>query len=65
MSSGGSVKDGVKKKVYHHHTKLLLLENRLEKEQNETSEKTIPVFVEVTPTAPLQIDNFRSSLHIA
>ena len=39
--------------------------NRLEKEQSETSEEEMPVFVEVTPTTPLQSANFRSSLHIA
>ena len=39
--------------------------NRLEKKQIETSEETMPAFVEVTQTAPLQSDNFRSSLHIA
>ena len=39
--------------------------NRLEKKQSETSEETMPVFVEVTPTAPLQADVFHSSLHIA
>ena len=39
--------------------------NRLEKKQEETSEETMPVFVEVTPTAPLQADVFHSSLHIA
>lgn len=38
--------------------------NRLEKAQEETSVKTMPVFVEVTPTIPLQTDNLRSSLHI-
>ena len=38
--------------------------NRLEKVQEETSVKTMPVFVEVTPTIPLQTDNLRSSLHI-
>ena len=38
--------------------------NRLEKAQEETSVKTMPVFVEVTQTIPLQTDNVRSSLHI-
>ena len=53
MSSGLSVKRWCKENHVSSPT-FYYWKNRLEKEQGEISEKTMPVFVDVTPTAPLQ-----------
>ena len=63
MSSGLSVKRWCKE-THVSSPSFYYWKNRLEKKQNETSEKSLPVFVEVTPATPLQTDSFRSSLHI-
>ena len=63
MSSGLSVKRWCKEN-HVSSPSFYYWKNRLEKVQEETSVKTMPVFVEVTPTIPLQTDNLRSSLHI-
>lgn len=63
LSSGLSVKRWCKENHVSSPT-FYYWKNRLEKEPDEISEKTMPVFVDVTPTAPLQADHFSSSLHI-
>lgn len=64
MSSGLSIKkwceeNSVSKATFYSWKK------RLKKEAEETSAANMPVFAEVTPTAPLQIKSFSSSLHIS
>lgn len=63
MSSGLSVKRWCKEN-HVSPPSFYYWKNRLKKEAKETSAKTMPVFVEVTPAASLQADSFPSSLHI-
>ena len=46
------------------HRQAFIIEKTIGEGTEKNSVETMPVFVEVTPTTPLQADYFRSSLYI-